>query len=124
MSKELVSSDSSHTKLVTEALPLSIEVLIRTTRLDPWEAVYDTDGNQILDPSGQPLKKFNSRINSQAIKAALGVVGAVVKLNDQALRRQAGGALKELLAAIKKERPELLLNRAPRKVIEQSPQEA
>lgn len=100
MSKALATQ--SHRKLTTEALPQAIDVLVETMLLDPWDVTQEIVKGETIT-----VKKFNGRINSQRLRAALGTVQVVERLGDQELRRQAGGQLKQVLDMIKQERPEL-----------------
>lgn len=96
MPKDLV----PHELLITQALPQAIGVLTETMMLEPWKISLDPE-------SGEEIKEFNTRINGQRLRAALGTVSLVERLGDQALRRQAGGQLKTILQEIKKLRPDL-----------------
>lgn len=93
MAKGVVTKDS-HQKLVTEALPAAVDVLLETMRMDPWEEKENEE-------TGEVERVLNSRINSQRLKAALGTVTVIERLGDQALRRQAGKKLDAVLKAIK-----------------------
>lgn len=88
----IVTPSDSHKELVTKSLPKALRVLSETMDLDPYDV--DEKGN----------KTFNGRINGQRLRAALGVVQIVERLGDQALRRQAGTQIKNLIAAIKAEK--------------------
>lgn len=91
---------AAHDKLTKIALPAAIEVFTETMALDPWEEKTNPE-------TGDVVRTFNSRINSQRIRSAGLVLQAVVHLGDQALKRQAGGQLKKLLELARAERPEL-----------------
>jgi hypothetical protein len=104
--KDITLTADSHKRLTEEALPLALDVLVTTMRLSPWEPVRDDVGEPVYNRDGTPALKFNGRINSQMLKAALGTASIVERLGDQALRRQAGGQIKELLRLIKEERPD------------------
>lgn len=111
MAKAIVTKDS-HAKLVTEALPAAVDVLLETMRLDPNEEVENPETREVT-------KKFNLRINGQRVRAALGTVAVVERLGDQALRRQTGKQLSQVLKLIKEHK---ILDKKP-KVIEHSSQD-
>ncbi len=104
MSKALVKGP--HQKLVTEALPAAVDVLLETMRLDPYEEIEN-------EATGEVKRTLNLRINGQRVRAALGTVAVVERLGDQALRRQAGNKLDSILKLIKQEQGKL-----PSRVIE------
>lgn len=89
-----VVAKDSHQKLVTEALPAAVQVLLETMNLDPYEEIENPE-------TGEITRKLNLRINGQRVRAALGTVAVVERLGDQALRRQAGKKLDAVLKAVK-----------------------
>lgn len=93
MSKD-VAVANQHQKLITDALPRAIDVLIETMSLDPNEDLLDEKGAVIG-------KKLNLRISSQRLKAAVATVSVVERLGDQALKRKAGSQIKHLLDEIR-----------------------
>lgn len=106
MSKDIAPSQAHH-QLVNDILPKSLAVVSQTLELDPYVEVPgepDEHGNPTI------IKEFSARINGQRVRVALGVISAVVKLNDTALKRQAGTQLKSILSEIRKMKKSKLLD--------------
>lgn len=102
MPQEIATTKTSHQRLVSDLLPKAFKVIERTLDMDPYEPVLDSEGNDT------GAKKFNGRLNSQALKAAMHTTNLIEKLGDQELKRQAGNQMKKLIAAIKKRDPDAL----------------
>ena len=115
MPKDLTKPADSHARLINDALPLACDVFVETMGLSSWDEVEKTDPE-----TGETTvtRTFNARINSQKIRAGGMVLSAAVHLGDQALKRQAGGQLRELIKRIKAMDP-TALQRKPQ-VIEQA----